>query len=63
MNGNRTASFLHSREGVTQGDPLAMIAYGVGDLPLIKNLKRYIHDVTHPWYSDNSGDLGTFTRI
>ena len=28
------------RQGVTQGDPLAMIVYGIIILPLIKNLKR-----------------------
>ena len=54
------ASILHSREGVTQRGPPAMIAYRIGILPLIKNLKQEIHDVTHPWYSDNAGYLGTF---
>ena len=62
-NGNGTASILHSREGVTRGDPLAMIAYRIIILPLRKNLKREIPDVTHPWYADNSGDLGTFARL
>ena len=33
------ASFMHSREGVTQGDPLDMVAYSIGIIPLIKNLK------------------------
>ena len=27
--------FLHSKEGVIQGDPLVMIEYGIGVLPLI----------------------------
>ena len=31
--------FLHSKEGVTQGDPLAMIAYVSGVLPLIRVLR------------------------
>ena len=62
-NGNGTASFLHSNENVTQRDPLAMIAYSIRILPLIKNLKREIPDITQPWFADNSRDLGTFTRI
>ena len=45
-NWNGTASILHSREGVTQGGPLAMIVYGVGTLPLINNLKWEIPDAT-----------------
>ena len=32
--GDRSGHFLHIKEGVTQGDPLAMIAYGIGVLPL-----------------------------
>ena len=30
--------FLHIKEGVTQEDPLAMIAYGIGFLPLIREI-------------------------
>ena len=46
-----------------QGDPLAMIAYRIGTLPLINNLKREIPDVTQPWYAENSVALGTFARL
>ena len=60
---NGTANIIHSREGTVQGDPLVMIAYGIGMLPLIRNLKRAIPDVTQPWYADDTGDLDTFARI
>ena len=32
-------------------------------LTLIKHIKREIPDITHPWYYDDAGALGTFTRI
>ena len=57
------ASFLHSKEGVSQGDPFTMIAYGIGILPLIKNLKWDIPDVIQTSYADKAGALGTFARI
>ena len=54
---------MHHREGVTQGDPLAMIMYGISILPLIKNIKQEIADVTHTWYADDSRALGKFARL
>ena len=60
---NRTASIIHSREGVTQGDPLSMIAYSIGILPLINNLKREIPDITQTWYVGDSGSLGEFAIL
>ena len=62
-NGNGTASFMYIKEGVMQGDPLVIIAYGIFILPLIKNLKHNIPDVTQPQYAENARDLGTFARI
>ena len=61
--GNGKANILHSREDVMQGDSLAIIAYRIGILPLIKNIKKEIPDVTHPWYAENAGALGTFAIL
>ena len=46
-----------------QGDILSMVSYGIGVLPLIKFLKTAYPDVTHTWYADNDGTLGTFENI
>ena len=48
---------------MTQGDTLTIIAYGIGIIPLIKNIKREIPDVTQPWYAEDAGTLGTFARL
>ena len=48
-NWNGTANFLHSREGVMQGNTLSKIAYGIGILLIIKKLNQEIPDVTQPW--------------
>ena len=46
-----------------QGRPLKIIAYGIGILPLIKNLKQELPKINHPWYHDNAGALGRFVII
>ena len=40
--------FLHSKDGVTQGDPLDMISYDIGVLPLIRELHNSHPRVTQP---------------
>ena len=61
--GDGSGHFLHSKDGVTQGDPLAMIAYGIGVLPLIREM-RYAHPrVTQPWYTDYAEAAGMFQQI
>ena len=55
--------FLHSKKGVTQGDPLAMIAYDIGVLPLIRELRDAHPRVTQPWYADNAGAGYKFGHI
>ena len=48
---------------MAQRDPLAIFAYGIGILPLIKRLKAEFPDITQPQYADDSGSLGTFANI
>ena len=46
-----------------QGEPLVMIMHVISILPLFKNLKREIPDVTQPLYADDAGSLGMFVII
>ena len=50
--GDGAGHFLYSKEEVTQGDPLAMVEYGLGILPLIYELRTDHPSVTQPWYAD-----------
>ena len=36
---------MHSKELVTQGDPLVMVTYGIEIIPLIKRLKAVFPDI------------------
>ena len=46
-----------------QGDSLAVVAYGIVIIPLIKCLKLTYPDIMHIWYADNSGALGMFNNL
>ena len=48
---------------MTQGYPLAMISYGLGVLPLIREFWETHTRVTQPCYTDNAGAGGTFEHI
>ena len=62
-NRDGTANIIHSREGVTKGNPMPMVDYGIGIIPLMKFLKSMYPDVTQPWYSDYYGALGKFDNL
>ena len=63
-NRNGTASSMHSKEGLMQVGPFAMIAYIIGILPLINNnIKWEIPDINKSWCADKVRSLGTFEII
>ena len=61
--GDGSGHFLQIKEGVTHGEPLAMIVYGIGVLPLIRELRNAHPYATQPWYADDMGAGGTFQQI
>ena len=57
-----TTELRFSSKGTTQGDPLAMLFYGVSLIPLIESLKdrdKYLQT----WYADDSGALGPLENL
>ena len=58
-----TANIMHIREIVTQGCPLAVVAYVIVFLLIIKHLKESYPDFAQPWYADYDGALGTFDNV
>ena len=61
--GNGTLRLLYIKEGVNQGDPLVMVAYRLGILPLICEFRTSHPSVTQPWCAYEAGAGGTFEEI
>ena len=51
---------LHSKEGTTQGDPLAMPFYALATIPLIKKMPD---SVTQIWYADDASASGSLHHL
>ena len=60
--GDRSGHFLHSKKGVTQGHPLAMIVHGIGVLTLTRELRGACPRVTHLWYAYDAGEGGEVSK-
>jgi hypothetical protein len=52
---------INGEEGLSQGDPLAMILYGVALMPLAEHLRESVPDAMTPWYADDSAGAGRAT--
>ena len=51
---NQEATVILSQEGVTQGDPLSMVVYGLTLVPLAEIVRCRLPDLIHAWYADNA---------
>lgn len=49
-----------SKEGTTQGDPLAMPMYALATIPLIKRLHQGVHQT---WYADDAAGIGRLVQL
>jgi hypothetical protein len=60
-------SILYREDGTTQGDPLAMALYGLGQLPLIRHLRDSMgeesDDFIQAWMADDSSAQGKLTDL
>ena len=48
---------------MTHRGSLDRVAYGLGVLPIIRNMKAEHPGVTQPWYADDAGSIGLFGNI
>ena len=55
-------TFILSKEGVTQGDTVAMAKYALGTRDLILRLKQESEHVVQVWYADD-GNAGGKLRL
>jgi len=56
-------SVILSQEGVTQGDPISMVIYGVVLTPLTESVQEAQPDILQAWYADDSSFAGSAPAI
>jgi hypothetical protein len=54
---------LLSREGVTQGDPLSMVLYGLSLTPLAEAIRNAVPRTVQPWYADDAAMVGPIPSL
>ena len=55
--------WICSREGMTQGNPLAMILYSLGMLLLMLQLKAAVSIALQPWHANDAAVGGSFDEL
>lgn len=53
------AYWLQGQEGLSQGDPFAMLLYGIALMPLAERMKEAVPGALQPWFADDSAVAGT----
>jgi hypothetical protein len=56
-------TYLRSEEGVTQGDPLSMVLYGIALVPLAERLRAAVPQAVQAWYADDSAFYGRAAAV
>ncbi len=59
----KECTIIYSKEGVTQGDPLSMILYGITVCPLARRLLQCMPDLIQTWYADDYALSGPASRM
>ena len=54
---------ISSREGTTQGDPLAMSMYALATVPLIRKLHSTVPDASQVWFADDATAVGPVSKL
>ena len=54
---------LLSTEGTTQGDPLAMAMYALAVVPLIRQLRHAVSEVSQAWFADDATAAGSLSSL
>ena len=62
-NRGKASEFILSREGVTQGDPISMVVYGLALVPLAKSIRSAVPNLIQPWYADDVALSGRCSDI
>ena len=57
------AETILSQEGVTQGDPLSMVVYGLTLVPLAELVRREVPGLAQAWYADDAALAGALDLI